>query len=449
MPVISLRTGVSCGSALMLLACGIPLSAQPAPPVSPPVVAAAADTPTAQQPPLDLAEALRLARRDGPLRRVADAREQMGLGRVRETGQWGNPTLEWRRENLGSALQPDIFATLYVPFDVSGRRLTLRRAANAGRDRVNADAVAERREGELEVARAWTRAAVARGAAAIAQQQFEALQEIARVDRERLKEGLVSEAIGLRTSLEADRARVALVTANQDAMQSRGQLLRLLGLADSVTLEVAPVTAPPLPDAPDSAAVRDLALRMRPDVQAREAGVLEAQRRLSAEQRGVLGDVQLQGGTKETSGFMTGQVGVAMPLPLFNRNTGARQRATGELQEARALRDDIRLTVRTAVASSWRHYQLVRATATDAATFDARGREVARIARVAYLEGHATLTELLDAERAAADARHTQLTWAANAWLARLEFERALGARLASDSPLDLPVLSTLPTPGR
>jgi cobalt-zinc-cadmium efflux system outer membrane protein len=67
---------------------------------------------------------------------------------------------------------------------------------------------------------------------------------------------------------------------------------------------------------------------------------------------------------------------------------------------------------------------------------------------VSYREGHATLTELLDAERAAADAMLAHLRWAADAWLARLELERAIGARLDADGPLDLPVLSSLLTPG-
>ncbi|MFN5581848.1 hypothetical protein, partial [Gemmatimonas sp.] len=153
--------------------------------------------------PIDLADALRLARQAGPLRQVADARRQIGLGRVTETNQWANPSIEWRRENLGSTLLPDIFATVYLPIDVSGKRLAQRQAAAAGRDRVAREAEADRRTADLEVARAWMRATVAQGHAAIIGDQVEALREIARVDAERLKEGQVSEAVGLRTSLEA------------------------------------------------------------------------------------------------------------------------------------------------------------------------------------------------------------------------------------------------------
>ena len=396
--------------------------------------------------PIGLADAMQLARQTGPLRQVADARRQIGLGRVTETNQWANPSIEWRRENLGSSLQPDIFATVYLPFDVSGKRIAQRQAAAAGRDRVAREADADRRAADLEVARAWMRATVSQGFADIIAEQVEALHEIARVDAERLKEGQVSEAVGLRTSLEADRARVALVAARKEANEARAALARLLSLPDGQSPATTPLVAPALPTAPDSAAARVAALSARPELQAREAAVQEAQRRLAVERRAVLGEVQLQGGTKETGGFMTGQVGFAMPMPLFNRNTGARQRAAGEYNEARVLRDDMRAAVSAAAASAWANYQQVQRAAADAATFDARGREVARIARLSYREGHATLTELLEAERAAADARQAHLRWAADAWMARLELERAIGARLDADSPLDLPIYSLQPT---
>jgi cobalt-zinc-cadmium efflux system outer membrane protein len=398
--------------------------------------------------PLDLRSALTMARQSGPLLRLAQARRDISVGRARELSQLPNPTVEWRRENLGSSLQPDIFATVYVPLDVTGRRLALTQATASARQRAAADAESERRDADVEVARAWLHAALTHGALDIARQQQEALREIATVDAARLREGLVAEAVGLRTSLEADRARVTVVAASADALQARTQLARLLGMGEGALPSLARMDAPALPALPDSSAVVALAMRLRPDVQAREAALREAERRAAAERRGLIGDVQLQGGTKETSGFLTGQIGLAVPFPAFNRNDGARQRTSGELAEARVLRDDVRLAAAGSVSAAWHHYAQVRAAAADAATFGARGRDVARIARVAYREGHVTLTELLDAERAASDAMLAQLRWVSDAWMARLELERAIGARLDDAGPLDLPLLSTSLSPG-
>ena len=234
----------------------------------------------------------------------------------------------------------------------------------------------------------------------------------------------------------------------KQAARARARLARVLGMRPDALPTLAALAAPAMPAAPDSGTVKAVALRARPEVRARESALREAQRRFTAERRGLIGDMQLQGGTKQTSGFMTGQIGLAMPFPLFNRNDAARQRSRGEYAEAQALRDDMLNQIEGSVGAAWRAYVASRGAAQAASTFDARGREIARIARVAYREGHVTLTELLDAERAATDAMNTHLRWAADAWLSRLEFERALGARLDESSPLDLPLLSTLLTTG-
>ncbi|HEY0929701.1 MAG TPA: TolC family protein [Gemmatimonas sp.] len=394
---------------------------------------------------IDLHQALARARADGPLHQLANAREQTAIGRVRESTQWANPSLEWRRENLGSALQPDIFATAYVPFDFSGRRVALRQATSAGTARAHGDYQADWRSADLDVARGWLHAAMSAGVLDVLERQAAALRQIADVDAARWREGLVAEAVALRTSLEADRARMALMGARRNAELARTELARLLGRSPGDAV-LATLTAPAMPGAPDSLVLQSAAATARPELRAREASVRETDRRLTAEQRGVFGEVQLQGGTKETSGVMTGQIGIAMPLPFFNRNDGARQRARGESMEARVQLEDTRRVVHGSVRVALLHYQNLQAAQPDAATFGTRGRDVAEIARASYREGHVTLTELLDAERASADAMQAHLQWMVDAWLARLELERAVGARLDADSPLDLPLLSTLPT---
>lgn len=398
-------------------------------------------------PSLGLTAALDQARRSGPLARLADARRDVGMGRSRELAQWPNPTVEWRRENLGAPIAPDIFATVYVPVDVTGRRGALRDAATFARARVDADATHDRHDADVQVAQAWLQAAVADGVQHSAEALTAAMREVADVDAARLREGLVSEAVGLRTALEADRARLAVVRAASDAAQARARLARLLGVDMRALPALSTLSAPTLPTPPDSSVAIAMALQRRADLRAREAAVAEAERRRVAEQRGILSDLQLQGGTKETGGFLTGQLGVAVPMPLLNRNGGARQRATGEAIEARVLRDDLRSAIAGHITAAWLGYIAARDASGHVAPLDVRGTDIARIARVAYREGHISLTELLDAERAASDAVRAHLQWMADAWLARLDLERAMGARLDADSPLDLPV-ATPPVSG-
>ena len=398
---------------------------------------------------LDLAQALQIARSSAPGLRMADARRDVAAGRGREPGQFTNPTVEYRRENLGSTLSPDIFTTLFVPFDVTGRRLALRKAGTEALTRADADRIADRREAEVQVARVWLRAAAAQEQLLVVQAQAAAWAEVARIDAVRFREGGVAEGVAIRTRLEADRAKVAVATAVGELARARSELARTLGVSDRTLPILAALTAPSLPVPPDSTTAVALAVQARPELAAREAAVREAEARLAAEQRGILGDWQLQGGSKKTAGVMTGQLGLAMPLPLFNRNDGARQRVRGELGEVTASRDDAGLAVRGEAIATLTNYLAVQATAADAATFAQRGLEIATISRTAYREGHASLVELLDAERASADALTARIRWTVEAWMARLELERALGVRLDADGLLDLPLRAALSSTSR
>ncbi len=394
---------------------------------------------------LTLERTLELARENGPSVRIADARRDAAFGRARESAQFTNPTIEYRRENLGSTLPPDIFATVYLPFDVTGRRLAQRRAAGEARARIQSEGVTARRDAEVHVARLWLDAASAQEHLQVVQAQAGALEEVATVDATRQREGVVSEGAAMRTRLEADRARVSLATALGLQARARAELSRALGVAETQLGALPSLPVPLLPPPPDGAEAIALAMASRPDVAARAAGVREAQARASAEQRGALGDWQLQGGSKKTAGVMTGQVGLALPFPLFNRNDGARLRTRAELAEATAWKDDLTIGVAADAVAAITMYSALRAQAAEVSTFAQRGREIAASARVAYREGHASLVELLDAERAATDATQAHIRWTADAWLSRFELERALGVRLDADSPLDLPLRAALP----
>ena len=104
---------------------------------------------------LTVHQAVAIARARGPLAVTAHARRLVAQGRARNDGAFPNPTLEWRRENLTSPLQPDIFGTLQIPLDVTGRRFAVRSAGGelVARGRADSSAVARQIEGDVMRAR--------------------------------------------------------------------------------------------------------------------------------------------------------------------------------------------------------------------------------------------------------------------------------------------------------
>ena len=378
--------------------------------------------------PLTLAEAIRRATTVAPATQAAAGRRAEIVGRARTEAQWANPIVELRRENLGSPLDYDDFATLTLPLDLLGRRFALRSALGAQRESAVADSVRTIREAEYATARAWWTAWATQVIAGIAESQADLYARMARVDSLRAAEGELSEATAFRMQLEAQRARHEAGTARATHLHARAVLATLIGTSDTTwVLADAELTGmgalPPL-DSLLAAADRD-----RPDLIIARAAERAADRRRAAEVRGSLQDVGLTGGYKGTAGLSTTVVGLTIAAPLLNSNGGNRERSMGEWLLANADRRTAEWRVENEVRAAYAGAQMIEAaTRGFDASFAARATVVADAAEAAYREGAASLVELLDAFRAAADARAALVRGTHDRALARLDLQRAIGA---------------------
>jgi cobalt-zinc-cadmium efflux system outer membrane protein len=187
---------------------------------------------------------------------------------------------------------------------------------------------------------------------------------------------------------------------------------------------------------PDSAQVL-AAARERPDVVAARLALLEARRRADAERRYVLGgDIQLVGGLKRTQGLDAGIISAFVPMPLFNRNGANAERATGEWYLAQAEARDAETRAQAEARAALAGVAALLASAPDgAAGLVAAGDDVATITAAAYREGAASLLELLESQRARADARATALRWRHDVALAHIDLDRATGSPVRMTTP--------------
>lgn len=399
--------------------------------------------PSGSAPVLTLAEALALARERNPGVRAAAGHVMATRGEARLVGAFPNPEAEWRIESIDTPLEPDRFLTATLPIDISGRRLALRSSGRAAVMSARADSLAQIREIEFRAATAYWEAALAESLLGAATTQREALEGIAEYDATRLREGAVSEAAALRTRLEADRARIDEATARTALARARAELARVLGIpADSIPrLEpltgertVASSPAPlPLPTLDDALA---RARAERPELRSATAAVDAARLRRSAARRALIPEIGLTGGVKTTEGITGAVIGITMPVPLFDRNGGARELAAGELRIAESRLRATEAAIAAEVAAALEAVEaLLAALPHDDRDLGSRGREVAEIMEAAYREGGATLVELLEAQRAAADALASALRWNADLRIAILELNRATGAPILENMP--------------
>jgi cobalt-zinc-cadmium efflux system outer membrane protein len=381
---------------------------------------------------LTLARAVTIAHARGPLAAAAQAQRRIAQGRAQQDGAFPNPSLEWRREHLSSPLPPDIFTTVQLPVDVTGRRFALRAAGSALLERGRADSSTVSRQFEADVMRAYWRASLSHELLAVAQTEQRAREDMAAFDANRAREGAVAEVAAIRTQLESDRARIAEASARGEAARASADLARLLGMPVEQLPPLSRLQAVrALGALPDESAGIAQALERRTDLAAFRHAAREASHRASAERRGVIPDLQLVSGFKQTAGYSTGVLGVLVPLPLFSRNDGPRERTAGELQLADAALRDAELRVRGEVVAALQALDAMRTALTDGtAGLDARAAEVAQIAEGAYREGAISLIELVEAQRARAETRATALRWTVELHLAMLDLNRATGAPL-------------------
>jgi cobalt-zinc-cadmium efflux system outer membrane protein len=384
---------------------------------------------------LTLADAIALARSRHPALGVESARRQGTTAAALQESSFPNPVLAWRRENMGSPLSRDAFYTVAQPIDLTGRRLGLRAGARDVNRRALFDSASLTLDIEAGAARAFWRASLAGALLALSKDHRLDAERLARVEADRAREGAVAEVAAMRTSVEYDRARVAEAEAQADWTRAVADLARAVGVRPDSLPVVTPLAATisHIDAAPTSAAALAYAFDRRSELAALRAAGDAARHRVTAERRGVLSDVVVEGGMKQTAGYTTSVIGVAVPLPLFNRNAAARDRATADLELVQAELRASEQMVRAQVAGALESYRaLLAAQPADIDALVIRATDVARIADAAYAAGGGSLLELLDARRTRAETLAAVFRWVADVRLAHLDLLRAIGA-----SPLD------------
>ncbi|GJG85426.1 hypothetical protein tb265_06070 [Gemmatimonadetes bacterium T265] len=412
--------GVAAG-ALCAAAAGAPraLAAQHA--VAPPAAAPPARSVT-------LAAALTAARRANPDLVVARLREDSARGERAIAAALPNPT-------LGVVPNVPTQYSLTEPVDVTPARLFRTRAARLGADATRLDEADARRTTDYAVRQSYYDVLLAQALRDVAAEQREAVRQVLAADSVRLRDGDVPAQNVVRSELEYAHSDAALARGTAQVHAGRLALQQLMGVAAPDTGLAAAGVLRFVPVPIDTAGLRALALRSRPDL--RSAGVRVAQSRalVSNARAQVVPVPQLSYVTQQHQRFDNGHfysfgVGAALPFPyLFS---GERTRARAGLAAAEVAADRARLQVETDAATALDQYQVSRGLAERYERgLLAKARQAVATARYAYQAGAISQLELLDALRADADTRADYYTAVHDYWLGVFAVERAAGVEVA------------------
>lgn len=392
--------------------------------------------------PLTLSEARTRTREASP--ELSAAREAVARARgdERQAGAFRNPSAVYTHEQTSQSGQTNRqhIVLLQQPLEIAGQRGLRRKAASLRREAAEARLAVAVLDLDFEVAQAFAEALAAERKAARAREVADAFARAKRIGMERLERGDVSGYEARRTALEAARYAALEAEAAREVRTARARLRSLIvGSLDSSAplpplAEQSASLAAPLEDLD---ALRTRALARHPAIRSAELARQAEEMRARLERREIVPDPTIGVGYKrEEMAGLSGEwdgfaAQVTLPLPLWDRRSGAVDATEAGARVAAAELRRIRRRIALGVERAW--YDLRAASEQLEAIRPQLGpeaRAALEAARTAYEEGEIALVEWLDAVRAYYEAETSYAGLVADHLIRRAALDRAVGGPL-------------------
>jgi len=383
------------------------------------------------------------------------ARQRLAIaeGRLIQAGLRPNPELEAEYGSarfLAGEAESELDVGVSQVFETGGKRRKRVAVARLNLQRTRAEVLALERQFAAEIRAAYARAVAAGNQLDTLERLIVINEELVRVTNERLKEGDVAPLeLGL-VSVETDRLR-AQVARTRAELES--EIISLRALAGFETTE--PLRIAPLPDRPprldlNVMELTDIALRERPDLQAARLGeeLGSARLRLAESQAvpNLAGSVRYTrerritnfpevlgvGPVGQTDNSLT--FGVAVEIPVFNRNQGEIASAVGERTEAVRQREFLEATIRRDVALAHRRYRAAaEALVLYAMRILPQSQKNVDTVRAAYGLGELSIFEVLQQQQRLVESETGYNEALRDYYTTLAELERSLGTPLPAN----------------
>jgi cobalt-zinc-cadmium efflux system outer membrane protein len=372
-----------------------------------------------------------------------DAPRRLTLAQALALAEQQNPTLLAQAQSIESSRANEITAGLrpnptlqndttsgtvgvYQEFEIGGKRRTRLDSARLATSISRTDFADARRTLVFDVRQAFVNALLAGANLALARENLSSFQRVIDLNRVRLEKGALSGADFLKIELQMLQFQTDVEDAALALKTAKATIRTLLGgsnLGEEFEVEGSLL---PAPLDPSLAELQQRALANRPDLKSAETGREKAAADLRlAKANGypdpTIGTSWLHAGNEiggprwfqpfypkgATSNAMG--VGIAFPIPLFNRNQGEIARTRSEQRRAnllaQATRNQVLQDVATAFAACQSSRERVRLYEQ---TYLSRSKDSRDAADFAFQRGATSILDFLDAERT---YRATQLAY--------------------------------------
>lgn len=385
------------------------------------------------------AELLRQAQSTAP--RLAEARAEIARaeGLARQARALPNPTIGVEVENFSGSGpfrgtdMAETTASIEQTIELGGKRSA--RVAVGMADLQAARARAARIQGEFKFDLA---ARYAEAEASERRLQLAADQAVLAQEDLRIATALVE--AGREADLRRVQAQAALQAARASVEEARAARATAFSNLTALVGAPAPITSIPvslLARAGEAFPTASFDPLRSPAYLAAEAEREAAARRIRVERIRAVPDVTASVGVRRFNGDDATAVvaGISVPFPIFDRNRGNISAAQAELSAAEARLNAARLDAEAAGRSGTARLSAAESRLLAAQEGERTADEAYRLTRVGYEGGKLDLVELLNAQRALAEARSQTITAAVERLSAQAGLARLVGASPFGDAP--------------
>ncbi|MGH9927725.1 MAG: TolC family protein [Pyrinomonadaceae bacterium] len=390
------------------------------------------------------------------------ARQRLAIaqGRLVQAGLRPNPTLESEYGTprfLGGEFELTSSVGISQVFEMGGKRTKRVAVARLELAQTRSEVLALERQFAAGVRASYARAIAAGRQLDALDRLIAANEELVRVTNERLNQGDVAPLEVNLVRVETDRLRAQVIRTRAELEGEIISLRALVGLDINEPLRIAPLPErPPRLDI-SVAELTDIALRERPDLQAaRLAEELGTARiRLAEAQRtpNIAGSARFvrdrqivdlpqrlgSGSIPNTDNSLV--FGLAVDLPIFNRNQGEIASAVGERVQAQRQREFLEATIKRDIALAYRRYRAAaEAVVLYATQIIPNSEKNLQSVRAAYGLGEFSVFDVVNEQRRLIESETGYNEALRDYYSALAELERALGTTLPPSGFAPFPI---------
>ena len=383
-----------------------------------------------------LDEAVALALDRSPLLRAGEARRRASQAERRHAGTYPNPEFTVELENFAGTgdvrglRSAEVTYGLTQRIETGGKWTARVSVAEAGITLSEREYEIVRRDLIRDARKHYAEAVAAARAVTIERERVNIARDVLRVARERVDAGSEPIIQARKAEIALSTAEVARVRAERELDTALRALAVLLNGDGEVRLSPSQGWFDEIGPAPSTGPEGERLAENSPDYRKWDAELSKSRATLNLERSNIAPDVSVTAGVRRfrESSDTAFVVGLSIPLPVFNTNRFAVERAAQELakteaeaqQGRRALLGSVS-DVRSKLSMAWEEASVLRRSVLPGA------EQAYAFAREGYSAGKFAFLELLDAQRTLAESRARLIEVLRELHTQRAELDRLIG----------------------